>query len=58
MEENKELIAKGDQELSDKDLEAVSGGGMDIAKGQTVTIKGNDNAHINGITNSGTLNIG
>jgi bacteriocin-like protein len=58
MEENKELIAKGDQELSDKDLEAVSGGGMNIAKGQNVTIKGNDNAHINGINSSGNLTIG
>ena len=28
MEENKELIAKGDQELSDEDLEAVSGAGI------------------------------
>jgi hypothetical protein len=55
MEENKELIAKGDQELSDEDLEAVSGAGINNPEGSSMKLPPGEYSNV---VNKGVMLIG
>lgn len=58
MTQDKTDISNENAELSDEDLEKVSGGATVIPEGANVKITGNSNAQIKGLTNNGSLTIG
>jgi len=58
MNEKREFIENTAEELSDKDLEGVTGGVMHIPQGSSAAITGKDNATIIGVVNEGNLTIG